>query len=300
VCLERAAGALCLWSLLVTGTALAWAEEVGREPGPAREPVALSADDPLFDEDDTPVNDPLEDSNRAILTFNDGAARVLWRPLGRGYRFVVPAVARQALTRVIWNLDGPSIVVNDALQGRFRDSAQTLGRFVVNSTAGVVGLFDPAAGAGWPRHEADFGQTLGRWGIGPGPYLMVPFIGPTSVRDGLGGVVDSFMNPVTYVIGPGGSLVLGSLFLNFGRGIALHERHRDELDALQEGAVDYYLVLRSVYMQAREAFVQGELPELSDTAGVDEDDGWSRPTHGDPWRRPSRQGRPGTARWRRT
>ncbi|MDJ0851208.1 MAG: VacJ family lipoprotein [Myxococcota bacterium] len=234
-------------------------------PPPAPEAEARAADeayDPLFDDDEPPeeYSDPIEGTNRAVLSFNEGVDRVFWRPVSQGVRKVVPAPARQAVGNALWNLDSVSIFVNDVLQGRPRMAGRTFARLLINTTVGLGGLMDPAAAIGLERRESDFGTTLGHYGVGPGPYLMVPFAGPATVRDGFGGVVDSLMNPLTYLIGPGGDLILGVLFLNFGRGIAMQERHRVELEAMREGSVDYYATLRSVYMQSREAALR-ELDE---------------------------------------
>ncbi len=163
-------------------------------------------DDPGYDElfDDAfelggeaAPNDPFEGTNRALLTFNRGLSQHVFDPLIRGYRFAVPKPARRGIHRVFINLKAPSTLVNDLLQLRFKDSVTTLGRFVLNSTLGLGGIFDVAIEAGWEHHDSDFGQTLGRMGVGAGPYLVVPIMGPNTVRDGFGGVVDQFFQPLT-------------------------------------------------------------------------------------------------------
>ena len=124
-------------------------------------------------------NDPFEGTNRALLTFNRGLSRHFFDPMIRGYRLVIPKPARRGVHRVFVNLKAPSTLVNDLLQLRFQDSATTLGRFVLNSTLGFGGIFDVGIEAGWEHHESDFGQTLGRMGVGAGPYLVLPIFGPT-------------------------------------------------------------------------------------------------------------------------
>lgn len=260
--------------LALAGIAFAIAAPAAADSGASEEtlvtPAPLEDFDPVFDEDDddteTEIFDPIEGTNRAVLDFNGGVERVLWKPLSTAFRFILPGPLLTGLSNLLWNIDTPAILVNDLLQGRPVDASRVLGRFLVNTTVGLGGLFDPAASIGLERHESDFGQTLGRWGIPPGPYLIVPFVGPATVRDGFGGVADALMNPLTYVIGPGGSIVLGVVFLNFGKGIAVQERYRRELELLKEGSVDYYAALRSLYLQSRAAAVR-EAVEASERTG---------------------------------
>jgi phospholipid-binding lipoprotein MlaA len=169
----------------------------------------------------------------------------------RGYRFAVPKPARRGIHRVFVNLKAPSTLVNDLLQLRFKDAAQTLGRFVLNSTLGFGGIFDVAIEAGWEHHEADFGQTLGRMGVGAGPYLVLPIIGPNTFRDGFGGVVDLFFQPLTYLLGPVQSIVLGA-----SRGFTTLDARNAALKALEESSVDFYAALRSAYLQSRAAHIR--------------------------------------------
>jgi ABC-type transporter lipoprotein component MlaA len=136
-------------------------------------------------------SDPLEPVNRRIYRFNDAADRWVLLPAVRGYRFVVPRIARTAIHNVFETLDEVTTLVNTFLQFRPRASAQTLGRIGVNLTMGVAGLWDAATWLGMPDHDEDFGQTLGVWGVGTGPYLVVPLLGPGSLRDLPGRIVDA-------------------------------------------------------------------------------------------------------------
>jgi phospholipid-binding lipoprotein MlaA len=197
------------------------------------------------------TNDPFEGTNRALLSFNRGLTRHVFDPLVRGYRFAVPEPARQGVNRAFANLQTPSTLVNDLLQRRFKDAAQTLGRFILNTTLGVGGIFDVGIEAGWEHHEADFGQTLARMGVGSGPYLMLPVFGPNTIRDGLGDVVDMFFQPLTYLIGPTQNLVIGA-----SGGFATLDAHDTALKALEESSVDYYAALRSAYLQSRAAHIR--------------------------------------------
>lgn len=218
-------------------------------------------DDPEYDDffddefeigEEAGPNDPFERSNRALLIFNRGLSRHIFDPLIRGYRFVIPESARQGIYRVFVNLKAPSTLVNDLLQLRFKDSATTLGRFFLNSTIGFGGIFDVAIEAGWEHHESDFGQTLGRLGVGSGPYLMLPVFGPNTFRDGIGGVVDLFFQPLTYLIGPIQNIVLG-----VSSGFAVLDDRDSAIKALEESSVDYYAALRSAYLQSRAAHIRG-------------------------------------------
>ena len=208
--------------------------------------------DPLFDEDfeefaGPEVYDPLERGNRWVFSLNRQLDRFFWNPVTRGYRFVVPAPARRSVGRVFGNLNTPIYLVNHLLQVRFRDAAETLGAFVVNTTIGVGGLFDAGQWVGLAPQPADFGQTLALAGVGNGPYLMIPVLGPSTLRDGVGGVVDRFFHPLTYLIGIAPQLMWGG-----GVGVSRRAEADAKLKALEESSLDYYSVLRSAYVQTRE------------------------------------------------
>jgi len=211
------------------------------------------SDDEYSDDETTTANDPFEGTNRALLRFNLGLSRHVFDPMIRGYRFAVPEPARRGIRRMFGNLRSPTTLVNDLLQLRFKDAAQTLGRFILNSTLGIAGIFDVGIEAGWEYHEADFGQTLGRFGVGAGPYLVLPVMGPNTIRDGIGGIVDLFFQPLTYLMGPIESIVLGA-----SSGFTTLDARDAALKALQESSVDFYAALRSAYLQNREAHIRGD------------------------------------------
>ena len=194
--------------------------------------------------------DPFERTNRKLFNFNRGLNRYVLDPLIRGYRFVVPRPGRQAVHRVFLNLATPPTLVNDLLQLRFKDAATTFGRFVLNSTIGYGGIFDVAIEADWEHHKSDFGQTLGRYGVGPGPYLMLPLLGPSTIRDGVGGAVDMFLHPLFYVFGLTPNILIGA-----GSGFSSLDAHDPALKALEESSVDFYAALRSAFLQDRAAHV---------------------------------------------
>jgi len=258
------AALLGLGLALLAGTSACAKAPPDRDAGATPAKVAFSSDtaiddsdyDELFDDDfdfadETAPNDPLEDANRAMLTFNRGLSRRVFDPMIRGYRFAVPEPARRAVHRVFLNFKAPATLVNDLLQLRIKDAAQTLGRFVLNTTIGYGGIFDVAAEAKWVHHESDFGQTLGRYGMGAGPYLVLPVFGPNTVRDGFGGLVDLFFQPLTYLVGITPNLMIGA-----SSGFSSLDAHDSALKALEESSVDYYAALRSAYLQNRAAHIR--------------------------------------------
>jgi len=176
-------------------------------------------------------------------------------PITRAYTFAVPAPARRSIRRAFANLNSPSIFANDALQLRPLDAGVTAARFVVNTTAGVVGLFDVAERIGLEGHHADFGQTLALAGVPSGPYLVLPVFGPTTARDGVGTLVDFVFEPTTYILAPGAQLVFTSI-LRTGTGFSTWETQSDALHALQASSIDFYAALRNAYFQNRVAEIE--------------------------------------------
>lgn len=145
-------------------------------------------------------NDPFEGVNRAIFAFNEQADRFLLKPIAQGYRFVTPDPVEDSLGRVFDNVGEVVTIANDLFQGKFGQAANDTGRFLVNTTFGVVGIFDVASTMGLDKNEKeDFGQTLGAWGVKSGPYIMLPLLGPSTLRDGPARLVDGYMNPINTV-----------------------------------------------------------------------------------------------------
>ena len=136
-------------------------------------------------------SDPLQGFNRSIYAFNQGADKLILKPVAKGYNKIVPAPAKQSVSHFFSNLGEPLNVLNNLLQGKVDRALSSTYRFVVNSTLGVFGLFDVAKSFNVEKTPEDFGQTLAAWGVGPGPYLMVPLAGPSNLRDGLGSLIDS-------------------------------------------------------------------------------------------------------------
>ncbi len=210
--------------------------------------------DPLFDDDfDLDIEDvndgfpdPLETMNRGILAFNSTVDLLIMDPVTQVYRFIFPEQVRRSVTRFFYNANSPQIIVNDALQLEWKDSGVALARLLINSTVGVGGLFDPAASFGMPRHHSDFGQTLAIAGAPSGAFLMLPLLGPTTVRDGIGLGVDAVLHPTFYLL-PGTDI----LFFSGTAGLSERARHFEELKALEESSVDFYAAMRSGYYQNR-------------------------------------------------
>lgn len=214
---------------------------------------------------DAAPRDPWRGFNRRSYALNGFLERVLVRPVTRAYMRVTPRPLRRGLGNVVSNLREPSTVVNDVLQGRPKRAVKATARLLVNSTVGVLGLFDVASHAGLEKHRADFGQTLGRYGAEPGPYLYLPLVGPLNLRDGVGGVVDALTDPV--------SLATGGLGSDFGVGrlgvSALDARAGADsaLEALANDSADPYAATRAAYGQLRDAAVRestGEAEVLPD------------------------------------
>jgi phospholipid-binding lipoprotein MlaA len=208
--------------------------------------------DEEFDEAAFEYPDPLETTNRRIFGFNRQCDKWLLDPLTKGYRFVVPRPARSALSRMFLNLGSPRIIVNDFLQLEWKDMAVTTTRFVINSTVGIVGLFDVAKRIGLPGHESDFGQTLALAGTPSGPYLVFPFLGPSNVRDATGSFTDVFFNPFVYFVAP-----INFLIYSGSSGLSERDRYYLELKALEDSSIDFYAALRSGYYQRRVGRIWG-------------------------------------------
>ena len=192
-------------------------------------------------------SDPLEPVNRAIFSFNMTADEYVLRPVAKGYDKVTPAPVRTGVRNFFSNRFYPTVMVNDLLQLKFKQFGSDTCRFVINTLIGWGGLFDVATKAGLPANDEDFGQTLGYWGVGPGWYLMLPFLGPTNNRDLVGKYGDWYTAPLTYVGDQheGYAWSLGALQ-------AIDERaNLLPADSVLEQQIDKYVFVRSVYLQNR-------------------------------------------------
>lgn len=224
-----------------------------------------------LDERPTSFPDPFESVNRRTLSLNQTVDRWVVEPVADAYGAALPDLAKKSVRDFLANLESPAILVNDILQGEMRNAAVTVGRFAVNTLIGCAGFFDPASSLGLERHSSDFGQTLARTGVGSGPFLIVPLLGPTTVRDGLGTIVDIAMQPTIYLLGPAPLLVAS---VQEGTvGLTLREKHGEDLKRLEQASLDYYAALRSAYYQDRMAEIAepGDAVEPVEPAAEPED-----------------------------
>ncbi len=200
--------------------------------------------------------DPFERMNRGTYKFNETLDRAVTKPIARGYRAVVPIPVRKAVSNFVANLGYPTVIVNEALQGKMFDACGDTVRFVINSTFGIAGLRDPATHMGLPSHDEDFGQTLGHWGVHAGPYLVLPFLGPSDLRDAPARYVSHYTNLEYY---PESAETRYALM-----GISLIDTRTELLAADEsiESAFDPYTLVRNAYLARREYLVRdGAVPE---------------------------------------
>jgi phospholipid-binding lipoprotein MlaA len=191
-------------------------------------------------------NDPLEGYNRAMFGFNEQVDKVVVKPAAQVYEAVLPSPARTAIGNVLGNLGDPWIGLNNMLQGKFAEGMSDLMRFAFNSTWGLLGLLDIASEAGLPKHDEDLGQTLGRWGVGEGAYIVLPFFGPRTVRDAVALPADMMANePFRIDHVPTRNTVLGTRLVH-GRSVLLGTER-----TLDEAALDRYAFVRDFYLEQR-------------------------------------------------
>jgi phospholipid-binding lipoprotein MlaA len=189
--------------------------------------------------------DPWEPFNRGVYKFNDALDRAIVKPVTKGYVRVVPSPIRTGVTNFFANLQTPTVMINDALQGKFLAAGNDLGRFLLNSTVGLAGILDPATPAGLARNEEDFGQTLGHWGVHAGPFVELPILGPSDVRDTASRVVDTYTNPRQYIKNTYVSYGLYLPYLIDKRASLL------PLDETLQNVYDPYAFIRDAYLQRR-------------------------------------------------
>lgn len=243
--------------------------------------------DPLFDDsfDDDLESahesypDPLESTNRGVLAFNRQVDKWILDPVTEAYQWAVPKPARNAVSRFFLNLGSTKTLVNDCLQLEWKDAGVTTARLLMNTTVGVVGLFDVAESVGLPGHESDFGQTLALAGTPSGPYLLLPVLGPSTLRDGFGVMVDGFFQPTYYILGPMnvtlGPVIMQSpgaiLIYGGSSGLTLRDRNYAKLKDLESSSVDYYAAMRSGYYQDRVGQIWGRRTDHRTTHEPGED-----------------------------
>lgn len=218
--------------------------------------------------------DPFEGFNRQVFTVNRALDRAVIKPVAKAWRAALPEVVRDRVRAFVDNLQEPLVFANDLLQGRGQAAGITGRRFIINSTLGLGGLFDRAAELGEARQSGDFGQTLYAWGLGDGPYLVLPLFGPSNVRDALGMGIDSYASPARH-IGSDPTRRHVGLGVGAADGIDLRSRNIETLDAIEATSLDFYGYLRSVSRQHRQAALreatgaQGSEDELLDPGLAD-------------------------------
>jgi phospholipid-binding lipoprotein MlaA len=232
---------------------------------PPKEPEALAA----YNE----ANDPLEPTNRAILSANLAVDDAVVKPAAKAYR-AVPEFLRKGLHNMIVTVRSPALFANEVMQGDISAAADVFARMLTNLTLGIGGFFDVATQAKVPNHDTDFGVTLAKWGVGEGPYLMLPLFGPSNPRDTVGLVVDMFMDPIGY-------------FTTFGidagrfvfEGIDKREPNIEPLEEIQRTSVDFYATLRSLYRQRRDDEIRTGTPQSIPAPAISFDDGLDTGSH---------------------
>ncbi len=203
------------------------------------------------------TKDPLEWLNRPVYRFNEQMDRYVLKPVARGYKNIMPSPVRASVYHFFTNLHMPVTIMNNALQGKVVATGQDIIRFTGNSTIGMGGLFDPATLWGLPQHDEDLGQTLARWKIGSGWYLVLPFLGPSSIRHTIGRVGDGFTNPVVYIDMDDAWIGLAILdVIRLRAGLLGTEK-------LLEEQIDPYLFVRDAYLERRRSQIyDGNPPHL--------------------------------------
>jgi phospholipid-binding lipoprotein MlaA len=211
-------------------------------------------------------SDPFERVNRVVYTVNDRLDRAVFKPIAQGYEFVVPSVVRSCVSNVFGNVSDVPIAVNKLLQAKFRDASSDVCRVGVNTVIGVAGCFDVASKWGFEKHNEDFGQTLGRWGMPSGPFLVLPLFGPSTIRDGVALIGDTYLDPTHYVtyVAP----------RNITYGVRLVDKRAQALDTtnfIDNAALDPYVFVRDAWLARRRSLIlDGQSPPpAQDTPGGD-------------------------------
>ncbi len=215
--------------------------------------------------------DPLEPFNRAIFVFNDGLDKTMLKPLANVYKTIVPKPVNKGVSNFFSNLGDVVVIANDLLQFKFKQAASDTGRVLVNSTVGLLGFIDVATKLNLPKHDEDFGQTLGYWGVGNGPYLVLPLFGPSSIRDGLGQGADTFLDPLFYYTA---SQVDASALAPYVlKGVDDRAGLLELETVLDAAALDEYSYMRDAYLARREYLVYDGNPPQQDEDIFDDDEG---------------------------
>lgn len=218
-----------------------------------------TATDPEIRAEQIEANDPIEPLNRVIFQVNRGLDTWFLRPAATFYRGMIPPPIQDMVDNFLDNISSPIVFLNDLLQGNTDRAGNTFTRFVINTTIGVGGLFDMATDMNYPDHSEDFGQTLGVWGIGEGPYIMLPIFGPSNPRDTVGMVADYFVDPVS-----NWAINTDRRWVNPTRtgveNVDWRARNMEEIDDIERTSIDYYATVRSLYRQYRKDQINNGRP----------------------------------------
>ena len=199
--------------------------------------------------------DPIEPVNRTMFAFNQAVEFGVVTPVSRAYDVVLPNLVKDGIRNFINHLRSPLNFINSILQGNFDQAAEVFGRFTLNTIAGFGGIFDPAKEMGLPYKGEDFGQTLAVWGFGPGPYLVLPIIGPSNLRDMTGRVVDFFANPVK-ILTSHTHLDWTPVAVEATAPVDSYARNYDKIQTLRSTSLDYYNTVKSLYNQRRQGAIE--------------------------------------------
>lgn len=203
--------------------------------------------------------DPYEALNRDVHKFNEGWDNAVFKPLARGYKAITPQPVDNGITNFFSNINDVVSAVNNLLQFKLTRAASDVGRVLINTTAGILGFMDVASNMNLPKYGEDFGQTLGTWGVGPGPYIVLPFFGPSTGRDTVGLVVDWYTDPVTYLEPDSHRIAVKAL--------RVVDKRADLLGAskvLDQAALDPYEFMRDAFLQKRTNDIYDGNPPLED------------------------------------
>jgi phospholipid-binding lipoprotein MlaA len=242
----------------------------------AQDPLLGGAANELFDpfaKEDEGVEeyDPWEPWNSKIFEFNRQMDKYVLKPVAQGYDFIIPDVVQVGLSNILYNLRFPQRFLNNVFQGKVKGAGIEVGRFLLNTTVGYAGFMDLAKEIDWVTPEEDFGQTLGFYGAKPGPYLVLPFLQPFTVRDFAGYVTDIFLNPINWLVAPiievegVPSLIahknrMTTTFVQIGArvGEIVNERSRnlEKFQGVEEATLDLYTAVRNAYLQSRARAIQ--------------------------------------------
>ncbi len=209
------------------------------------------------------VNDPIESINRVTFAFNEAVDEAVLAPVAKGYRALFPRPVRKGISNFLSNLSQPWGAANSAFQGNFSNAGTAIGRFLINTTIGVLGIFDVATDMGLEEVKEDFGQTLGVAGVSSGPYIVIPLLGPSNARDVVGRIAGYFGDPVTFAMRQENHdswIWIGTAL----RGITFREENLERIDNLRMSSVDFYATVRSLYKQRRNRMIQNESTDADD------------------------------------